>query len=227
MQMSLHKSSKYSLVKHVRLVGMMLLLYSKEEHQQFISNVSVDTVGTGIMGKLGNKGGVGIRLRFHATELCFVNSHLAAHLEEFERRNQDYNDICSRMNFNQYERNCDEYLPMFGTKRIKDHDCIFWLGDLNYRLNDLDCQEVKEMISEGNFEALLENDQFQQQRRLRKVFVAYQEGTIGFRPTYKYDPGSNNWDTSEKSRPPAWTDRILWKGRKTPQTDLMTKMLEN
>jgi len=216
-QVSLNKKANYVLVKHVRLVGMMLLLYAKVEHQEFIHNVSVDTVGTGIMGKLGNKGGVGIRMRFHATDVCFVNSHLAAHTEEFERRNQDYNDICSRMTFNQYERSCTESLPIFGSKRIKDHDCVFWFGDLNYRINSLDCSEVKDLLAEGNLAAVQENDQFQQQRHQRKVFVGYHEGPITFLPTYKYDPGTNNWDTSEKSRPPAWTDRILWKGENIQQ----------
>jgi len=221
---SLHKGAEYLLVRHIRLVGMLLLIYTRREHFNHVTNVAVDTVGTGIMGKLGNKGGVGVRLRFHATDLCFVNSHLAAHVEEFERRNQDYNDICGRMIFTQYERPGVDSLPMLGGRRIKDHNCVFWLGDLNYRLNDLDCVEVKELLSENNISVLQEADQFVQQKEQRKVFVGYSEGDITFPPTYKYDPGTSDWDSSEKSRPPAWTDRILWKGDLIKQSSYRSHM---
>ena len=95
----------------------------------------------------------------------------------------------------------------------------FWLGDLNYRLNDLEVSEVKEQLEEGSLSLLLESDQFSLQRQQRKAFVGYKEGPIKFRPTYKYDPGTSNWDSSEKCRPPAWTDRILWRGETVSQTD--------
>ncbi|KAG6842013.1 hypothetical protein C0991_003539 [Blastosporella zonata] len=44
------------------------------------------------------------------------------------------------------------------------------------------------------------------------AFPGYLEGPILFRPTYRYDLGTDNYDTSEKQRIPAWTDRILYRG---------------
>ncbi len=63
------------------------------------------------------------------------------------------------------------------------------------------------------------------------VFGGYEEGAIQFAPTYRYDLYSDNYDTSEKFRVPAWTgaavqhslriydwahilpDRILFRGK--------------
>lgn len=43
-----------------------------------------------------------------------------------------------------------------------------------------------------------------------RAFSGYLEGAILFPPTFKYDRGSDQFDTSSKARPPAWTDRILY-----------------
>ncbi|CAM9190497.1 unnamed protein product [Ectocarpus sp. 4 AP-2014] len=44
-------------------------------------------------------------------------------------------------------------------------------------------------------------------------FSGYSEGPLNFRPTYKFDSGTDTYDTSSKRRVPAWTDRILYSGR--------------
>ena len=96
----------------------------------------------------------------------------------------------------------------------------FWLGDLNYRLNDLKTDEVKKLVAEGQLAKLLEHhDQLGQERLHQAVFVGWREGPIRFKPTYKYDLESNNWDSSEKSRTPAWTDRILYRGENISQIE--------
>ncbi|KAJ6233062.1 type ii inositol 1 [Anaeramoeba flamelloides] len=94
---------------------------------------------------------------------------------------------------------------------IDDHDLIFWLGDLNYRIRYPSRKEVIQMIEEGKFQELQSYDQLQEQIRNGNVFLDYQEGILNFAPTYKFNAGTNIYDTSEKMRLPAWTDRVLWK----------------
>eukprot|EP00069_Balaena_mysticetus_P017112 bmy_02114T0 len=202
----LHPDAKYAKVKLIRLVGIMLLLYVKQEHAAYISEVEVETVGTGIMGRM-----------FHNTSICVVNSHLAAHTEEYERRNQDYKDICSRMQFRQVD-------PSLPPLTISKHDVILWLGDLNYRIEELDVEKVKKLIEEKAFQTLYANDQLRAQVAAKAVFEGFSEGELTFQPTYKYDTGSDDWDTSEKCRAPAWCDRVLWKGKNITQLSYQSHM---
>lgn len=51
-EQSLHPERQYFLLKKIRLIGMMLIIFAAREFRQFIKNVAAETVGTGILGKM-------------------------------------------------------------------------------------------------------------------------------------------------------------------------------
>ena len=85
---------------------------------------------------------------------------------------------------------------------------------MNYRI-DLRRDAVIADIKAGNFAHLLTQDQLMKEMRLNRGFSlrTFVEGPLNFAPTYKYDRRSDEYDSSEKRRVPAWCDRILWRSR--------------
>lgn len=69
-----------------------------------------------------------------------------------------------------------------------------------------------ELVKRRDLGRLYENDQLNLQMVAGLAFPYYSEHRITFMPTYKLDIGTDSYDSSEKARIPAWTDRILRKG---------------
>lgn len=146
----------------------------------------------------GNKGAVAIRMEYANTSICLVTAHLAAGFANYEERNQDYRTISHGLRF---QRN----------RTIEDHDTIIWLGDFNYRIG-MNNERTRALVKAGDLETLYANDQLNLQMVHGKTFPFYNEARITFLPTYKYDLGTDEYDSSDKARIPAWCDRVLSKG---------------
>ncbi|EGT47319.1 CBN-OCRL-1 protein [Caenorhabditis brenneri] len=219
----------YNVVGSMRLVGIFVIVFQATHSQVRVSDVNVKYVATGIsvlVNKLGNKGGTAISMKMNDTWVCFVNAHFAAGNNELERRNQDFRDIYNDVVFyprSQQEGYRDRPLEV-PVMCLYDHDVVFWFGDLNYRLNTdlygISNDDVRRIASSDKFGDLLQYCQLREQMARGTVFKDFEEpATLPFRPTYKYDCGTSIWDTSEKGRVPAWTDRILT-FKKYPQVGL-------
>ncbi|XP_013359635.1 PREDICTED: synaptojanin-1 isoform X5 [Chinchilla lanigera] len=202
LQKTISRDNKYVLLASEQLVGVCLFVFIRPQHAPFIRDVAVDTVKTGMGGATGNKGAVAIRMLFHTTSLCFVCSHFAAGQSQVKERNEDFIEIARKLSF-----------PM--GRLLFSHDYVFWCGDFNYRI-DLPNEEVKELIRQQNWDSLIAGDQLINQKNAGQIFRGFLEGKVTFAPTYKYDLFSDDYDTSEKCRTPAWTDRVLWRRRKWP-----------
>ncbi|XP_013872784.1 phosphatidylinositol 4,5-bisphosphate 5-phosphatase A isoform X2 [Austrofundulus limnaeus] len=194
----------YVLVTSQRMQGLLLLIFAKYFHLPFLRGIQTETTRTGLGGYWGNKGGVSARMSAFGHSICFLNCHLPAHMENSEQRMEDFEAILQQQQF--------EGQAAIG---VLDHDLVFWFGDLNFRIDDLDVQVVKSAIDNNKLSVLWEKDQLNMVKDSEMVLEGFQEGPLKFPPTYKFDVGTNTYDTSGKKRKPAWTDRILWRRRAT------------
>ncbi|XP_076243403.1 inositol-3-phosphate synthase isoform X2 [Calliopsis andreniformis] len=157
------------------------------------------------------KGAVAIALMLFGTSFLFVTAHLTAHQDKVKERVNDIKRII---------RNLDlpKELPIRHKSKdvTQNFDCVFWCGDLNFRLAQ-PREEVIQWVTESCFPQQspvnLHKDQLRTILNEGAVLRGFEEAPITFPPTYKYDPGTQNFDSSSKQRTPAYTDRILFKGK--------------
>lgn len=69
----------YSMVKSAHMGQIRLLLFARNDVCAAVNRVEKGVQATGVAGVATNKGGVAIGIRIWDTEICFINSHLAAH----------------------------------------------------------------------------------------------------------------------------------------------------
>ncbi|KAJ1890825.1 Inositol-1,4,5-trisphosphate 5-phosphatase 1 [Kickxella alabastrina] len=192
-------SGEYALVSSEQLVGVSLLFFAHEALLPRIHGLQMIKCKTGMAGMTGNKGCVAMHMMLDDTSICIVAAHLAAGTTNVAERNADFHSIRTGARFRR-------------GKHIDEHDYSFWLGDLNYRV-DLPSDQARRLISQQQVQSLMMYDQLGMQMAAGKVFREYAEAQIEFLPTYKYDCGTDTYDTSEKMRVPSWTDRIMYKGK--------------
>jgi hypothetical protein len=170
--------------------------------------------------------------RAKSLRMLFVTAHMAAHVKNIEARNADFWRIASELEAQAPPR----FLPPKTTREtekcagsylMESMDRIFFCGDLNYRLDlpresaEHAIAEMKQLSESSSPEStlkmrafrssLLRYDQLRTSMAEELAFPGLAEGMITFPPTFKYDKGSSDYDTSQKQRIPAWTDRVLFK----------------
>ncbi|KAL2459157.1 Type I inositol 1 [Forsythia ovata] len=178
-----------------------LFIFGSKSSHLFIGEVEIDKHDAGGCGGLirRKKGAVAISIRYKGIQLVFISCHLSAHVHNVEERNSQ----CRHISHSLFSKTWNPF--------AKPAPVTVWLGDLNYRLQGINTLPARNLIQNNLHGLLTTKDQLLQEAERGQVFNGYCEGTLAFKPTYKYDIGSSDYDTSYKIRAPAWTDRILFK----------------
>lgn len=180
----------------------------------FCSEVEYATVTTRIVSQIKTKGALAVSFTFFGTSFLFITSHFTSGDGKVGERILDYKKIVEGLalprnipDTNPYRSN-----PLDVTSRF---DEVFWFGDFNFRLNK-DRPGVNSILQrklERDMSRLLQYDQLIKEMSDGSIFKGFEEAAIQFLPTYKFDIGCDEYDSTSKQRTPSYTDRVVYKSR--------------
>ncbi|VDN04548.1 unnamed protein product [Thelazia callipaeda] len=130
----------------------------------------------------------------------------------------DYSKISESLRFSTLKK-----VAHSSSNRVTQADCVFWFGDLNFRLRSrkqLDAlsspKKEQKYTVDSYFDQLLIDDELTLERCkgmftiycfLGTIFEGFSEAYINFPPTHKFVLGTNDYVSN---RIPSYTDRILY-----------------
>lgn len=223
-----HLGTPYTLLKYHSLWDIRLAIFVANEYVPRVSDVTFDSVPTGVANLMGNKGGVLTTMQIDHTSVCFVAVHLAAHQDKTSARNDNFKEIVKRAKVGRpFMFNGGNHIDV-----LNQFDHVVWLGDLNYRISFgtdpssrsptlRDFHTLVEIIAEEGspgLRAVASSDQLNLEKRASRAFLGFEEGPLSFRPTFKV--ARNDSLQYSSARLPAWCDRILWKSLSSWQDKL-------
>jgi hypothetical protein len=179
----LEQIGPYALIAKERLMGIYIAVFVLKSCEGLVEGVSKGRVTAGLLnGRVGNKGATAVSLHFASFRLLFVSAHLAAHQDASAIRASNVNKI-------KEELEIDDFLPPRSPRHKQDltdrFDYVFWLGDLNYRL-DVSRLHADWLLANKSYETALQFDQLNALLKDKNsCFGGFQEAPIKFAPTYK------------------------------------------
>ncbi|XP_072243565.1 phosphatidylinositol polyphosphate 5-phosphatase type IV [Leuresthes tenuis] len=191
-----------------------ITVFTRRDLMWFCSEVEHATVTTRIISQIKTKGAVGVAFTFFGTSFLFITSHFTSGDAKVYERILDYNKIIEALALPKGLPDTNPYrsMPSDVTTRF---DQVFWFGDFNFRLSKdrADVETIMTRTVGGDMSQLLEHDQLSKEMKDGSIFKGFQEAPIHFFPTYKFDIGCDDYDTTSKQRTPSYTDRILFRSR--------------
>ena len=88
------------------------------------------------------------------------------------------------------------YLPVESilNEHVIPYSYIIWSGDLNFRINELSFDEIKDLAAKKEYQKILSHDQLKKARTEETAFYEMEEGNLTFSPSYKYRIGTEDFD---------------------------------